>query len=90
MCQVLEIAETDCLERNRRSLKGVTLYILIIQLFMTIIGVAFLGVYIGNKIDPEGNLMLWLGTVGMFVGMILSGFTVFHFLRMEARRERRS
>lgn len=66
------------------------MYILVIQLFMTVIGIAFLGVYIGNQIDPEGNLMLWLGTIGLFVGIVLSIFTVIHFLKVEARSERRS
>ena len=66
------------------------MYILVIQLFMTVIGIAFLGVYIGNRIDSEGNLMLWFGTIGLFVGIVLSIFTVIHFLKVEARSERRS
>jgi uncharacterized membrane protein len=81
--------EIDFLEQNKK-IKGFTMYILVIQLFMTVIGIAFLGVYIGNRIDPEGNLMLWLGTIGLFVGIVLSVFTVIHFLKVEARSERRS
>jgi uncharacterized membrane protein len=82
--------EIDFLGQNKKWMKGFTIYILVIQLFMTVIGISFLGVYIGNRIQPEGNLMLWLGTVGLFVGIILSIFTVIHFLKMEARSERRS
>ena len=78
------------MEPNKKILKGVTLVILVMQLFMTTIGIAFLGIYIGNKIDSGSNLMLYLGTLGLFIGMILSGFTIKHVLKMEEKRERRS
>ena len=78
------------MERNKRLLKGLMFVVFVMQLFMTTIGIAFLGVYIGNRIDPEGNLMLWLGTGGLFIGMMLSGFTIKHALHMEAKRERRT
>ncbi len=67
---------TVYLERNKLK-TGFTLYVLIIQLFMTIIGLSFLGVYIGSKIDPEGNLMMMYGAIGLFVGIFLSFITLF-------------
>ena len=80
---------TVYLERNKLK-TGFTLYVLIIQLFMTIIGLSFLGVYIGSKIDPEGNLMLMYGAIGLFVGIFLSFITLFQFIKSEAKRERRT
>lgn len=80
---------TVYLERNKLK-TGFTLYVLIIQLFMTIIGLSFLGVYIGSKIDPEGNLMLMFGAIGLFVGIFLSFITLFQFIKSEAKRERRT
>lgn len=80
---------TVYLERNKLK-TGFTLYVLIIQLFMTIIGLSFLGVYIGSKIDPEGNLMMMYGAIGLFVGIFLSFITLFQFIKSEAKRERRT
>ncbi len=80
---------TVYLERNKLK-TGVTLYVLIIQLFMTIIGLSFLGVYIGSKIDPEGNQMMIYGAIGLFIGIFLSFITLFQFIKSEAKRERRT
>jgi hypothetical protein len=80
---------TVCLERNKLK-TGMTLYVLIIQLFMTIIGLSFLGVYIGSKVDPEGNRMMMYGAIGLFIGIFLSFVTLFQFIKSEAKRERRT
>jgi hypothetical protein len=64
---------TVCLERNKLK-TGMTLYVLIIQLFMTIIGLSFLGVYIGSKVDPEGNGFLTYGVIVFFIGIFFFFF----------------
>jgi uncharacterized BrkB/YihY/UPF0761 family membrane protein len=79
----------DYLERNKLK-AGWTLYVLVIQLFMTIIGLSFLGVYIGSRIDPEGSGMITYGAIGLFVGIFLSFMTLFQFVKSEAKRERRT
>ena len=80
---------TVCLERNKLK-TGMTLYVLIIQLFMTIIGLSFLGVYICSKVDPEGNRLMTYGAIGLFIGIFLSFITLFQFIKSEAKRERRT
>jgi hypothetical protein len=57
---------------------------------MTIIGLSFLGVYIGSKIDPEGSGMIIYGSIGLFVGIFLGFMTLFQFVKSEAKRERRT
>lgn len=77
------------MERNKLK-AGWTLYVLVIQLFMTIIGLSFLGVYVGSRIDPEGSGMITYGAIGLFVGIFLSFITLFQFVKSEAKRERRT
>lgn len=69
---------------------GLTIYVLVIQLFMTIIGLSFLGVYVGSKIDPEGSGMIVYGAIGLFLGIFLSFITLLQFVKSEAKRERRT
>ena len=69
---------------------GLTIYVLVIQLFMTIIGLSFLGVYVGSKVDPEGSGMIIYGAIGLFLGIFLSFITLLQFIKSEARRERRT
>ena len=57
---------------------------------MTIIGLSFLGVYIGSKVDPESNRMMMYGAIGLFIGIFLSFVTLFQFIKSEAKRERRT
>jgi len=69
---------------------GLTIYVLVIQLFMTIIGLSFLGVYVGSKVDPEGSGMIIYGAIGLFLGIFLSFITLLQFIKSEAKRERRT
>jgi hypothetical protein len=78
-----------CLGQNRLK-TGLTIYVLVIQLFMTIIGLSFLGVYIGSRVDPEGSGMIVYGAIGLFVGIFLSFITLLQFVKSEAKRERRT
>ena len=62
---------------------GLTIYVLVIQLFMTIIGLSFLGVYVGSKVDPEGSGMIIYGAIGLFLGIFLSFITLLQFIKSE-------
>ena len=73
--------------RNRRIMM---LYVLVIQLFFTVAGLSILGIYIGIKIDPEGTLPTILAASGLFLGVIVSFFTILQFLKSEERYERSS
>ena len=79
--------EIDYLEPNKQRL-GWVLYVLIIQLIMTVIGITFLGYYIGTKIDPtEKNGYLYIA-LGFFLGLFMSAVTLIRFLKSEANHER--
>ena len=66
------------------------LYVLIIQLITTIVGLSFLGVYVGLKLDPEGNSQVMYGAIGLFLGIFLSFITLLKFVKIEADHERRA
>lgn len=66
------------------------LYVLIIQLITTIVGLSFLGVYVGMKIDPDGNGQVIYGAAGLFLGIFISFLTLLKFVKSEADRERRT
>jgi len=78
------------LEQNKKLRTGWMLYVLIIQLIMTIVGLSFFGVYVGTKIDPDGNGQLVYGALGLFFGIFFSFITLFKFVKSEADRERRA
>jgi uncharacterized membrane protein YfcA len=59
------------------------------QLIITVIGMSFLGVYVGQKINANSNLSWILGAVGLFVGLMMSFFTLYQFIKSEANYERR-
>jgi len=82
--------EIEFLERNNKFRTGWMLYVLIIQLIMTIIGLSFFGVYLGTKLDPEGNGQLVYGAIGLFLGIVFSFITLLKFVKSEADRERRA
>jgi hypothetical protein len=55
---------------------------------MTVIGITFLGYYIGTKIDPtEKNGYLYI-VLGFFLGLFMSAVTLIRFLKSEANHER--
>jgi len=78
------------LGRNSKLRTSWMLYVLIIQLIMTVVGLSFLGVYVGMKIDPEGNGQVTYGAIGLFLGILISFITLFQFVKSEADRERRT
>lgn len=64
-------------------------YTMVIQLFFTIIGLSVLGIYIGRKVDPEGELATYLAAAGLFIGLFISVITMHQFIKSEERYERR-
>lgn len=64
-------------------------YTMVIQLFFTIIGLSVLGIYIGRKVDPEGELATYLAAAGLFIGLFISVITMLQFIKSEERYERR-
>lgn len=80
--------EIDYLEPNKRnSYKKVrrTLfaYTMIFQMIFTIMGLAFIGFFIGDYINPSSDLNLILTGVGTVLGMIVSVGTFIQYLKRE-------
>lgn len=65
-------------------------YMMVIQFFFTVIGLALFGYYIGGKIDKDGDLSIILTAVGLAVGVFVGLITLYHFIQSEERYERRS
>lgn len=59
------------------------------QAIFTVIGLSVLGIYIGRKLDPEGDLATYLAAAGLFIGIFVGFFTILQFLKSEERYERR-
>lgn len=78
------------LGRNKKFKRIFIAYVLVIQLFFTVIGLSLLGVYIGYQINPEGNEPSILGGAGLFLGIIVSFYTLWQFVKSEARHANRS
>lgn len=66
------------------------LYLLVMQLIFSVVGLSLLGIYIGMKMDPDGTLPTILGATGLFLGIIVSFFTILQFIKSEERYERHS
>lgn len=65
------------------------LYMVVIQVFFTIFGIAVVGYYIGTRIDPEGNQPVILAAVGTVVGVIVAFMFLYQYLKNEERRRER-
>jgi hypothetical protein len=64
-------------------------YVMVIHLFFTIVGLSLLGVVIGNRTDPDGNSAALFGALGLFIGIIVSFYTLFQFIKSEERHANR-
>ena len=64
-------------------------YTMVMQVFFTIIGLSVLGIYIGRKIEPEGELATYLAAAGLFIGLFIGVMTMLQFIKSEERHERR-
>ena len=81
----------DSLARNKRKPRKIMMtYVLVMQLIFTVAGLSLFGVYIGYRIDPDGNLALYLSAGGLFIGIFVSFMTILQFVKSEERYERRS
>ncbi|MCF7933096.1 MAG: hypothetical protein K9K93_07995 [Acholeplasmataceae bacterium] len=77
--------------QNKRKVRRVFItYVIVMQLFFTVIGLALLGVYIGYQIDPEGIEPSVYGGLGLFLGIMVSFYTLWQFIKSEARHANRS
>jgi hypothetical protein len=65
-------------------------YMIIIQLFFTVIGMSLFGYFIGDKINPDSSLPILLTAIGLSVGVIIGFVTLLQFMKSEERYERRS
>jgi hypothetical protein len=62
---------------------------MVMQMFFTVIGLSVLGIYIGRKMDPEGELATYLAAAGLFIGIFIGFMTLHQFIKSEERYERR-
>lgn len=64
-------------------------YTMVMQMFFTVIGLSVLGIYIGRRLDPEGELATYLAAAGLFIGLFIGFMTLYQFIQSEERHERR-
>jgi hypothetical protein len=81
---------TDSLARNKRGRRFLIIYVFVMQLLFTVIGLTLLGYYIGYQIDPEGVEPSVYSGLGLFLGIIVSFYTLWQFIKSEARHANRS
>lgn len=65
-------------------------YMMVMQVIFSIAGLSLLGIFIGNKIDPEGDLSTILAAIGLILGIIIGFMTIMQFVKSEERYERRT
>lgn len=82
---------TGYLEPNKKDKRRKILmtYTMVMQMFFTVIGLSVLGIYIGRKVDPEGELSTYLAAAGLFIGIFIGFMTLLQFIKSEERYERR-
>ena len=64
-------------------------YTMVMQAIFTVIGLSVLGIYIGRRLDPEGDLATYLAAAGLFIGIFIGFMTILQFIKSEERYERR-
>jgi len=65
-------------------------YMYIMQFIFSAIGLALLGYYIGNRINPESNLSTTLTAIGLSLGVVVGFVTLVKMIKSEERYERSS
>lgn len=90
MYLVWEIVGIGYLELNKKKKKLFMTYIMVMQLFFTVAGLAIMGFYIGDRINPEGNLPTILTGVGLILGILVAFMILLQFIKSEERHERRT
>lgn len=82
----IDYLEPNKYEKRRRMFMT---YAIVMQLFFTVIGLSVFGIYLGRKIDPEGDLATYLAAAGLFLGVFVGFMTLLKFVRSEEIYERR-
>lgn len=62
----------------------------VMQLIVTIIGMALLGHFIGTKMNPDSDMPILMTAIGLSLGVIIAFVTLLQFLKSEERYERRT
>jgi len=89
--QGLEIAGIVYLALNKsKSRKIFMTYMMVMQLFFTIIGMAIFGYFVGQWLNKESDLPIILTAIGIVIGVIIGFMTLIQFIRSEERYERRT
>lgn len=65
-------------------------YMMVMQLFFTIIGMAIFGYFLGRYINSSSDLPIILTAVGLVMGVIIGFMTLIQFIKSEERYERRT
>lgn len=90
--RVLGIVGIVYLEPNKKKFekrrKLFMAYAMVMQMIFSVIGLAVFGIYLGRKIDPEGNLASYLAAVGLFLGLVVGYMGLHQFIKSEDRYER--
>ncbi len=73
---------------QNKAKKAFAIYTMVIQFFVTIIGLSLLGYYIGTKINSEEDLPILLAGVGLFLGVMFGFVTLYRFVKNEDRYEK--
>jgi len=63
-------------------------YMMVMQFFFTVLGLALFGYWLGGKINPDSSLQLILTGLGLGVGVIFGFIVLIQFVRSEERYER--
>lgn len=73
---------------QNKAKKAFAIYTMVIQFFVTIIGLSLLGYYMGTKINSEEDLPILLAGVGLFLGVMFGFVTLYRFVKNEDRYEK--
>jgi membrane protein DedA with SNARE-associated domain len=63
-------------------------YMLVMQFIFSAIGLALVGYFIGNRINPESNLPTTLTAIGLALGVVVGFVTLIKMIQSEERYER--
>ncbi len=64
-------------------------YMVVVQFIFTVFGLAVVGFFIGERIDPEGGLSMILAAVGTALGVIVAFMFLYQYVKSEERRDAR-